>query len=100
MVSLFEESHCSPALLKGTTYSAELYCSHFCLKNTVLNAQKHLQPSHSFMVNVLIWQFYNRNCSYSLSIAIFLELQVDICACKGDFRSCCFLQIAALSKYL
>ena len=54
MVSLFEESHCSPALLKGTTYSAELYCSHFCLKNTVLNAQKHLQPSHSFMVNVLI----------------------------------------------
>ena len=40
---------------------------------TVLNARKHLQSSHSFMVNVLIWQFCNSNYSYSLITVIFLE---------------------------
>ena len=30
----------------------------------MLNTQKDLQRSHSFMVNVLIWQFHNSNCSF------------------------------------
>ena len=32
-----------------------------------------LHPSHSFMVNALIWQIHNSNCSYSLSIVNFLK---------------------------
>ena len=50
-------------------------CSNFCLKSTVLNVWKHLQLSHFFMVNVLIWQFHNSNCSYSLCIVNFFKLQ-------------------------
>ena len=50
-------------------------CSNFCLKSTVLNVWKHLQLSHIFMVNVLIWQFHNSNCSYSLCIVNFFKLQ-------------------------
>ena len=49
-VCLFEENHCSPPLLKVPTYSSELVAIIFvwyCL----LNAQKHLQKFHSFMVN-------------------------------------------------
>ena len=40
---------------------------------TVLNARKHFQNFHSFMVNVLIWQFHNSNCSYSLITVIFYK---------------------------
>ena len=32
-----------------------------------------LQKSHSFMVNLLIWQFRNSDCKYSLSIVNVLE---------------------------
>ena len=46
LLCLFEESNCSPALLKVPIYSTELVAVvNFCL-----------QPPHSFMVNVLIWQ--------------------------------------------
>ena len=44
---------------------------------TVLNARKHLQSSHSVMLNVIIWQFHNSNCSYSLIAAIFLEEELQ-----------------------
>ena len=49
-VCLFQENHCGPALLEVPIYSTELVAIFF-LKSTVLNAQKHLQRSHSFMVN-------------------------------------------------
>ena len=41
----------TPALLKLPIYSTELAAVIF-LKSTMLNAQKHLQRSHSFIVNV------------------------------------------------
>ena len=37
------------------------------------NAQKDLQRSHSFMVNVLIWQFHNSNCSFLFFWVFFHE---------------------------
>ena len=40
---------------------------------TVSNARKHLQSSHSFMLNVLIWKFHNSNCSYLIITAIFFR---------------------------
>ena len=43
---------------------------------SVLNARKHLQSSHSLMVNVLIWQFHNGDCSYLLCTVNFLEVQL------------------------
>ena len=43
---LFQENHCGPALLKVPIYSTELVAI-----STAFNAQKHLQRSHSFMVN-------------------------------------------------
>ena len=46
-VCLFEENYGSPASYLFNRTS----CNIFCLKGTVLNAQKHLQRSHSFMVN-------------------------------------------------
>ena len=49
-VCLFQENHCGPALLKVSIFSTKLVAMFF-LKSTVLNAQKHLQRSHSFMVN-------------------------------------------------
>ena len=49
-VCLFQENHCGPALLKVPIYSTELVPITF-LKSTVLNVQKHLQRSHSFLVN-------------------------------------------------
>ena len=49
-VCLFQENHCGPTLLKVPIYSTELVAITF-LKGSVLNAQKHLQRSHSFMVN-------------------------------------------------
>ena len=50
-VCLFQENHCGPSILKVSIYSTELFPIIFFLKNTALNAQKHLQRSHSFMVN-------------------------------------------------
>ena len=47
-VCLFEENHCS---FKGAYLFRRTSCNNFCLKSTVVNAQKHLQRSHSFMVN-------------------------------------------------
>ena len=49
--------------------------SNFCWRSSVVNARKHLQSSHSFKVNLLIWQF-GINCSYSLRIVSFLEEQL------------------------
>ena len=45
-ICLFQENHCGPALLKVPIYSIELVAI-----STAFNAQKHLQRSHSFMVN-------------------------------------------------
>ena len=45
-ICLFQENHCGPALLKVPIYSTELVAI-----STAFNAQKHLQRSHSFMVN-------------------------------------------------
>ena len=58
---------------KGTYLFHRTSCNNFCLWSTVLNAEKHLQRSHSFMMNVLIWQFHNSDCKYSLSIVNVLE---------------------------
>ena len=43
---LFQENHCGSALLKVPIYSTGLVAI-----STAFNAQKHLQRSHSFMVN-------------------------------------------------
>ena len=48
-----------PCSFKGNYLIHRARSSNFCLKSTVLNARKLLQPSHSFMVNVLIWQCHN-----------------------------------------
>ena len=45
-VCLFQENHCGPALLKVSIYSTELV-----VISTAFNAQKHVQRSHSFMMN-------------------------------------------------
>ena len=45
-ICLFQENHCGPALLKVSIYSTKLVAI-----STAFNAQKHLQRSHSFMVN-------------------------------------------------
>ena len=55
VLCLFGESNCSPAFLKGVYLFHRTSCSNFCFKSIVLNAQKHLQRPHSFMVNVFIW---------------------------------------------
>ena len=52
-VYLFQENHCSPALLKGPICSTELIAIIFFEQyySTILNARKYSQRSHSFMVN-------------------------------------------------
>ena len=50
----YKERNKKSALLKLPIYSTELAAAIYFLKSTVLNAQKHLQRSHSFIVNVLI----------------------------------------------
>ena len=45
-ICLFQENHCGPAYLCHRTS-----WNNFFLKSTAFNAQKHLQRSHSFMVN-------------------------------------------------
>ena len=85
---LFKENKCSPALLNVFHRTS---CSKFCLESTLLNAQKHLQPTRSSMVNVLIWQFHNSNCRRGI---------VEICSYKGDFPNSYLLQRTSLSEYL
>ena len=52
-VYLFQENHCSPALLKVPICSTELIAIIFFEQyySTILNARKYSQRSHSFMVN-------------------------------------------------
>ena len=45
-ICLFQENHCGSALLEMPIYSIELVAI-----STAFNAQKHLQRSHSFIVN-------------------------------------------------
>ena len=45
-ICLFRENHCGPALLEVPVYSIELVAI-----SAAFNAQKHLQRSHSFIVN-------------------------------------------------
>ena len=45
-ICLFQENYCGPALLK-----MPIYCTDLVAISTAFNAQKHLQRSHSFMVN-------------------------------------------------
>ena len=75
-VYLFEENHWSAALLKVPVFSAELVVVIFVLKLLYWMHKKHVQLSPSFMVNVLICQFHNSNCSYLISIVNFLEEQL------------------------
>ena len=49
-VCLFQKNHCGPALLKVPIYFTELVAITFFEKYSV-NAQKHLQRSHYFMMN-------------------------------------------------
>ena len=75
---------------KGAYLFHRTSCNNFCL-----------HPFHSFMMNVLIWQIHNSNCSYSLSIVnFFRKAIVDICSCKSGFRNSYFLQRVALSVSL
>ena len=50
----YKERKKNPAFLKLPIYSTELAAVILFLKSTLLNAQKHLQRSHSFIVNLLI----------------------------------------------
>ena len=50
----YKERNKKPSSLKLSIYSTELAAVFFFLKSTVLNAQKHLQRSHSFIMNLLI----------------------------------------------
>ena len=45
-ICLFQENHCGPALLEVPIYFIELVAI-----STAFNAQKHLQRSHSCIVN-------------------------------------------------
>ena len=96
-VCLFQENHCGPALLKVPIYSTELVAIIF-LKSTVLNPQKQLQRSHSFMVN------QQREISFTFSKILntvwcirvnyskfFRREIVDISTCRGDFWNRYFL---------
>ena len=56
--------------------------------------------SHPIVGECVNLQFYNINCSYSLSVVNFLEEQVDICICNGDFWNNYFFQIITFSEYL
>ena len=50
----YEERNKKPCSFKVAYLFHRTSCSNFFFKSTVLNAQKHLQRSHSFIVNVLI----------------------------------------------
>ena len=76
MVCLFEESHCSPALLKVPIYSTELLQQYlfekYCVKCTTTPAATPL-----FVGECVNMQFHNSNCCYPLSIVNFLEDQLQ-----------------------
>ena len=92
---LFQENHCGPAPLNVPIYSTELVAI-----SIAFNAQKHLQMSHSFMVNqhneitftfskilhTVPWQ----SVKYSKS---FRRATVDISSRRGDFWNSYFLLI-------
>ena len=63
-------------LFKGAYLFHRTSCNSFCLKSMVLNEQRHLQSFQSFLINVLILQYHNSNCSYSISKVNFLEEQL------------------------
>ena len=46
-----------PCSFKGACLFHRTSCTNICLKTTVLNALKYLQPPHSLLVNVLICNF-------------------------------------------
>ena len=94
-ICLFQENHCGPAPLNVPIYSTELVAI-----SIAFNAQKHLQMSHSFMVNqhneitftfskilnTVPWQ----SVKYSKS---FRRATVDISSRRGDFWNSYFLLI-------
>ena len=53
----YKERNKKPCSFKVAYYFTELAAVIFFLKSTLLNAQKHLQRSHSFIVNVLFDNF-------------------------------------------
>ena len=75
-------------------------CSNFCLKTTVFeNARKHMRTFNSLMVNVLIWQYYNRN--WNLSTKNFVDGQLKAFAlARVTFRTAVFSERVTLSEYL
>ena len=60
-----------PCFFKGAFLFHRTTYSNVYWKSVLFNARKHLQSSHSFMVNVFIWQFHNSNCSCPLWTVIF-----------------------------
>ena len=109
---LFEENHCNPAPLKVLLYKHSACVFHvettwkrmlprrFNVECTwrvcrVIYSTKPVAiifvctHPHSFMVNVLIWQIHNSNCSYSLSIVNFFRRAV---AATHSFKFTIFFQ--------
>ena len=83
-VCWFEESHCSPAFLKGTYSFHRTSCSNFCWKSTVINAQKHLRPfSFNFTISQQQLRLFIR---YSKCF----NRPIVHCTCKDDFRNSYF----------
>ena len=72
MICLFEESHCSPALLKVPIYSIELVTVIFVRK---LQCTKVPATTPFFVGECADLHIHNSNCIYSLSIVTFLEEQ-------------------------
>ena len=88
ILSLFDGSTwCDPLCQWHCVYVTTLIAAIHYNKRSVVDSiaavnfvwkvfEKHLQASHSFMGNVLIWQFHNSNCSHPLSIVNVLEEQL------------------------
>ena len=72
-----------PCFFKGAYLFRRTSCSNFCLKSTVLNARKHF-PILSFFNLTIPQQQLQLFIKYS---KLFRRVTVDICTCKGDFRS-------------
>ena len=60
----YKERNQKPCSFKVAHLFTRTSYSNSFLKNTVLNAQKHLQRFYSFIVNALIGQFLNSSCSF------------------------------------
>ena len=83
-VNFSKERNKKPCSFKVAYLFHRTSCSNFFLKSTMLNAQKDLQRSHSFMVNVLIWQFNNSNCSFFFYLGFLLRtFTIHKTAAKG-----------------